>query len=99
MTQKLGTAAPLEDPTYEPKHPPVGGGVPPVVAKWGPRSQVRWFRRFAQQLSPRRDWDRFFCSSVEHVGPCCFSCDEELMQGEGVQLDGWCCCRDGRLGR
>jgi hypothetical protein len=98
MTQATGAVAPLDDPTYEPKHPPVGGGIPAVVAKWGPRSQLRWFRRFGRQLGLRRDWDQYYVHSEHHRGVCCFSCEEEAWHGEGAMLDGWCCCHDGRLG-
>lgn len=83
---------PLEDPAYEPLHPPVDGQIPDVVEKWGPRSQLRWFRRFGQQLEPRRDWDRWYCSSTEHRDLCCYSCKEESWYGVGVMMDGWCCC-------
>lgn len=77
---------PLEDPSYVPLHPPVDGRVPAVVARWGPRSQVRWFRRFFRSLRPAT-FDGLFTSSVAHYGGCCHSCFE----------DGWdavaCCCK------
>lgn len=89
--------APLDDPTYQPKHPPIDGQIPGVVAKWGPASQLRWFRRFGSQLGVRRDWDQFYCHSEHHRGLCCFSCEDE---GDlGVQGGGHCCCRDERIGR
>ncbi|MET9086148.1 hypothetical protein ABZX77_30455 [Streptomyces sp. NPDC004237] len=89
--------APLDDPTYTPQHPPVDGQVPAVVAKWGPRSQIRWFRRFGRELAPRRDWSQYHVHSEHHLGTCCDSCFDEYLDGTGVQLDGWCCCRDQRI--
>lgn len=87
--------APLDDPTYQPEHPPVAGQIPDVVAKWGPPSQVRWFRRFGAELGLRRDWDRYYCQSEHHRDLCCYSCEDE---GErGTQGCGYCCCRDERI--
>lgn len=85
--------APLDDPAYTPVHQPANGQVPDVVALWGPRSQLRWFRRFADQLAKRKDWDRFYCQSEHHHGTCCYSCFDEWQVGIGVMMDGWCCCR------
>ncbi|HZP54350.1 hypothetical protein [Actinocrinis sp.] len=90
--------APLDDPTYQPQHPPVNGQIPDVITKWGPRSQVRWFQRFRTELGPRRDWELFYCHSEYHRGLCCTSCEDEGY--EGVRGCGdYCCCRDGRLAR
>jgi hypothetical protein len=90
--------APLDDPAYDPEHSPIAGQVPDVVAKWGPRSQLRWFRRFGTELAPRRDWDRFYCASEHHRGACCLSCwDEGDMGVLGVSGE-YCCCRDERMG-
>lgn len=88
--------APLNDPTYVPAHPPVDGRVPDVVAKWGQRSQLRWFRRFRSDLAPSGDLSRYFCQSEHHRGPCCSSCESEAEDGFGIWVDGWCCCRDER---
>lgn len=88
--------APLDDPAYTPQHPPLESQVPDVITNWGPRSQLRWFRRFGQQLGPRKDWDRYYCQSEHHPGLCCSSCDDEYEAATGVRLDGWCCCRDQR---
>jgi hypothetical protein len=94
----MAELAPLDDRTYQPQHPPVAGQVPDVVAKWGRRSQMRWFRRFRTELAPRRDWERFYCQSESHLGLCCVSCWEEGDQG--VQGCGdYCCCRDEGLRR
>ena len=84
---------PLEDPAYVPEHPPVNGVVPDVVAKWGPQSQLRWFRRFMNQVTPMRasGWDRFYCNSVEHRGLCCESCAEDAENGYG-SFEEHCCC-------
>lgn len=91
----MADRAPLDDSAYRPKHPPIGGQVPDVVARWGPGSQMRWFRRFRTELAPRRDWDRFYCQSEHHLGFHCYSCEDE---GDGgVMGDGWCCCRDERM--
>lgn len=91
------TVAPLEDPAYEPKHPPVEGHVPEVVAKWGPRSQVRWFRRFRNQLKTYGDWGQYFIDTELHRGPCCFSCQEEYWEySTGVIMDDYCCCKGAR---
>lgn len=89
--------APLEDPSYDPVHRPERGRVPAVVARWGPASQLRWFRRFWPALVRPQNLSGFWCTSEHHVGPCCVSCDSELQDGFGVQVDGWCCCKDGRL--
>lgn len=86
-------SAPLEDPAYTPAHPPVDGQVPDVIAKWGPRSQLRWFRRFGTQLGRRKGWDLFYCESEHHRGLCCGSCWDEWQAGTGVMVDGWCCCQ------
>lgn len=90
--------APLDDPNYEPEHPPVNGIIPGVVAKWGPRSQLRWFRRFRSQLSDRQGqgWDQFYYVTENHLGGCCYSCAEEYEYSTGVMMDGWCCCREER---
>ena len=94
--------APLDDPAYIPQYPPVDGQVPEVVVKWGPRSQLRWFRRFGKLLGVRNDWDRYYCTSPHHRGLCCTSCEGEYLdgyQGGGVMMDGWCCCHDSRTPR
>ncbi|MET9385319.1 hypothetical protein ABZY09_30670 [Streptomyces sp. NPDC002928] len=101
MAQTLGAVAPLEDPAYEPEHPPVGGGVPAVVARWGARSQVRWFTRFWRELRFPQDLSGFWVFSEHHRGPCCLSCESEFLdgfQGGGLMADGWCCCHDSRIG-
>lgn len=93
------TIAPLDNPAYEPKHPPVNGRVPAVVAKWGPRSQVRWFRRFQDEVADQPDtvWNAHYCHSEHHLGPCCWSCESEAQDGYyDIRSDGWCCCRDER---
>lgn len=88
--------APLEDPTYVPVHQPTGGAIPDVVERWGPRSQLRWFRRFGTQLGWRHDWDRFYCTSEHHRGLCCSSCFDEYQDGYGIMMGAWCCCLDER---
>lgn len=98
----MTTRTPLEDPAYQPAHPPLpGGSIPAVVERWGPRSQLRWFTRYNGQVAPRRvqDWERWHCESVDHRGLCCPSCVED----DGTEW-GWtgggCCCRsmkDGAL--
>ena len=90
---------PLEDPAYTAVHQPINGCVPDVVALWGPRSQLRWFRRFGNQLGVRKDWDRFYCTSEHHRGLCCNSCLDEYLDDTGVMQDGWCCCQDQRMKR
>lgn len=90
---------PLDDPAYKPKHPPLpGGGVPDVVAKWGVRSQRRWFRRFLPQLGCHTEdvWNRFYVHSEYHRGLCCSSCLDEMDEGYGdYPYKGYCCCRAG----
>jgi len=93
------TPTPLEDPDYEPERPPVNGQIPDVVARFGPPTQIRWFKRFGEQLGKRKDWDDYYCQSEHHRGLCCGSCYSEYedgYQGGGVMVDGWCCCRDER---
>jgi hypothetical protein len=90
---------PLEDPDYLPKHPPENGKIPEVVARWGKRSQLRWFQRFGSELHPRQCWGEYWCESEHHRGVCCGSCIGEFedgWQGGGVITDGWCCCKDSR---
>lgn len=97
--------APLDDPDYDPVHKPVGGRVPEVVKLWGKASQLRWFRRFRQELWEQyealplheklalpRDDDDYWSDSEHHRGRCCYSCFEE---GEGGYID-HCCCKDER---
>lgn len=88
---------PLEDPTYQPKYPPVNGCIPDVIVKWGKRSQLRWFLRFGRQLGFRKDWGAYYASSEYHRGLCCASCEDEYEAGTGVMMDGLCCCRDERI--
>lgn len=87
--------APLEDPDYEPVYPPLGGRIPDVVARWGKKSQLRWFERFAMKLNPLMDaeWAKYWVSSEVHMGLCCASCEYESYDGYGVIMDGYCCCR------
>lgn len=96
MTSPL---APLDDPLYVPKHPPVKGLVPWVVEKWGARSQVRWFRRFSGQLDRQRYpyWERYFIDSVLHQGRCCSSCIGDYDEGYDSPYEGHCCCRASRV--
>lgn len=87
------TLAPLDDPRYVPQHPPRNGSVPWVVEKWGPRSQLRWFRRFRDSLDASWvQWDRYHRVSVEHLGGHCLSCldEEEYLGYRGTT---GCCCR------
>lgn len=86
---------PLEDPNYEPAYRPYRGGVHPVVAKWGPRSQVRWFSRFWRELRPMRkvEADQYYCHSVEHRGWCCESCMGEEEDGYPTYDGEYCCCK------
>lgn len=86
---------PLEDPSYDPIHQPVDGRVPEVVAKWGVASQLRWFRRFWDDLAPSQLQEKalapFYCHSDEHKGPCCISCLYE--QEDNYYYTDGCCCR------
>ena len=86
--------APLEDPRYVPAHPPVNGTVPDVVAKWGPRSQLRWFSRFHGSIKPMRaeEWARFYCESEVHSGLCCVSCTADKEEGYD-DIPDYCCCK------
>jgi hypothetical protein len=83
--------SPLNEPDYEPEHPPVDGLVPDVVRRWGQRSQLRWFFRFRRELRGQ-DLDDLWVESAYHTGWCCSSCQEEFWEGYGPMLDGWCCC-------
>jgi hypothetical protein len=101
--------APLDDPDYQPLHPPVRGRVPDVVKRWGKASQLRWWRRYRSELYeqiealplqeklgiPRHDDVEYWCQSEHHKGFCCYSCFED---GEAGYAD-WCCCRDERMRR
>jgi len=100
----------LDDPAYEPVHKPVRGRVPEVVARWGKRSQLRWWRRFHTELYEQiqvlplrdrlalpRDSHEYYIESEYHRGVCCYSCGDEMEAGTGVMQDGWCCCRDERM--
>lgn len=93
----LHDGSPLNDPTYAPRHPPVNGEPPAVVARFGPRTQIRWFQRFRRNLSGHYDSarkgavDRYHCESLLHRGFCCWQCegDEYNEPWEGPD----CCCR------
>lgn len=89
------TLAPLEDPNYVPKHQPWRGSVPEVVARWGWRSQLRWFARFRNQLRFQQPeyWDRFFIDSELHHGLCCGSCWSDIEDGYEEYDPQLCCCR------
>lgn len=83
---------PLEDPDYEPRHRPVNGRPPDVVAKWGAASQLRWFRRFPGLRLTYQEWDSFYCESAQHRGLCCESCLQDAEWGF-LDSDDHCCCR------
>lgn len=85
------TLAPLEDPAYEPKYPPVDGRVPDVVAKWGPRSQVRWFRRFRDHLTIYWNSADYYSETEHHRGGHCDSCAQDAAAGY-QDLPHVCCC-------
>lgn len=85
--------APLEDPAYQPLHPPVDGRMPAVVTRWGPRSQLRWFARFRRHLGPREDVSAHWVDSPRHRGSCCPGCLTEQEEGR-YYLDDDCCCRE-----
>jgi hypothetical protein len=84
---------PLDDPAYVPLNPPVNGHPTDVVAKWGARSQLRWFARFQNQLKPwpHAEWGRFYCESESHRGQCCSSCIDDKANGYGDDIDECCC--------
>lgn len=89
---------PLQDPNYQPDHIPSDKGiVPPIIARWGINSQLRWFERFHKEVFGRNDFSIFYCTSRYHRGLCCFSCDYDYEENTGVMMDGWCCCRDERI--
>lgn len=89
----MSLKAPLEDPAYVPEHPPVDGNVPDIVAKWGPRSQLRWFDRYRDQLKPQPHarWALFYVHSEAHRGLCCDSCLDDEAMGYGSDIDECCC--------
>jgi hypothetical protein len=93
----MSNLAPLDDPRYQPAHPPLDGRIPEVVVKWGPKSQVRWFRRYAAEVGaqPIAVWARHYCVSEHHRGQCCYSCDDDPVT-RGLFPDG-CCCLDERV--
>jgi hypothetical protein len=91
---------PLDDPFYEPEHPPVNERIPDEVAKFGPRTQIRWFNRFRAALNAGNNLNDYYVTSENHKGPCCASCIGEFEDGYqrgGVIADGWCCCLDSRI--
>jgi hypothetical protein len=96
----MSSTAPLDDPSCEPANPPINGRVPDVIAKWGPVSQQRWFRRFQDQLKPAPydEWERFYCSSEQHRGSCCDSCAQDISAGYQDWDAGRCCCKATRGG-
>lgn len=90
--------APLEDPSYKPKYPPVDGKIPAVVIKFGPATQLRWFRRFLRDLGWGANFYEYYTTSKHHKGPCCGTCIVDCEEGYGSVIDdGWCCCRDERI--
>lgn len=89
---------PLDDPSYEPKYPRVNG-IPKEVSFFGPRTQIRWFKRYLKPFETE-DLSSYYVTSEHHKGLCCGSCLGEFeneYQGGGVIADGWCCCRDSRI--
>lgn len=86
---------PLEDYSYEPENPPIDGMIPEVVKKFGPRTQIRWFKRFYLDLKKGQSFGEYYTSSEQHKGYCCLDCDYELVEfGTGVMAFGpGCCCR------
>lgn len=94
------TSAPLENPEYVPEHPPVDGRIPEVVSKFGKKTQLRWFRRFGEEINASENVDKYYYSSEYHKGACCSSCLSEFEDGYlggGVIADGFCCCQDIRI--
>jgi hypothetical protein len=85
--------APLDDPAYEPLYRPEAGRPPAVVARWGPASQLRWFRRFWPEMGPLPEdvLKDFYCHSEEHRGACCSSCLSDEWDGY-LTYDDHCCC-------
>lgn len=87
----LRDSSPLNDPDYVPLHPPIGGRVPAVVERFGPRTQIRWFQRFRDQLQRPVDGSRYHTESLLHRDWCCWQCEgdewTEPWDGPG------CCCR------
>ena len=90
----LADDSPLNDPSYQPQHRPVRGVIPPVVEKWGARSQVRWFARYGREIKamPSSAWDQFHVDSSMHKGMCCESCIEDANEGHGLYDPEVCCC-------
>jgi hypothetical protein len=85
--------APLDDPRYEPKHPPRNGCIPSGVERWGARSQVRWFNRFFDSLIKQQEWARYYVFSTQHTGSCCSSCLDDVNEGYEPYDADRCCCR------
>src|SRR4051812_43977328 len=71
-TEALLDDAPLNDPDYAPAYPPIDGRVPPEVARFGPRSQLRWFARHFDMLrdTSARALDDYYINSTMHTGAC-----------------------------
>lgn len=94
MSDPLFDDSPLNDDGYEPSTHPADGRPPEVVARWGPKSQFRWFGRFQGELKPMpyREWENFYCDSPQHRGLCCASCIEDKNTGYGDDIED-CCCR------
>lgn len=85
--------APLNDPAYQPHHPPTRDGrIPEVVQRWAARSQIRWFQRFQNQLDRTKtsDLSGYYTESLAHPDDCCVQCDQEYLYGCD---DDPCCCR------
>lgn len=98
VTSPVDDGSPLNDPDFEPGHPPVDGMIPDVVRRWGKPSQLRWFNRYRRKLATGQDVTGLSVSSEHHLGWCCWTCVVEDEEGRGVIMDGYCCCRDGRIG-
>lgn len=95
----LGDDSPLNRHDHMPVVVPTEGVIPEVVARWGPRSQLRWFNRFVRTLSPRpmSEWNRYHVQSLSHTGLCCDSCLEDVSEGYEPPDAGLCCCRGVRV--
>lgn len=91
------TMHPLDDPAHVPLNPPVDGQIPDVVSRFGPATQIRYFRRFWDDLgvlTEERLRD-YYCHSIEHRGACCSSCIADEWDGYDYGGSG-CCCRSTR---
>jgi len=53
--------------------------------------QVVWFREHPTLMMTMQEWDRYYSSSVQHRGQCCWSCMDDRDAGYADDPENCCC--------